>query len=68
MQNKHKVLPGDVGRFCILDKRKGADNRVSRSTITVKISAEPDQYSALDQWPDNFLFAPVEEDYHNISG
>lgn len=60
--DQREVHPGDVGTSYMLVEKEGADDDMSRNTVTVEMIEEVDENSTLDVWSDYSVNAPIEED------
>lgn len=63
MQNNRKVLGNNVDQLCRSDVKSGADDDISRNTITAKIVREPDENSAIKVCPGHSIHASIDGDY-----
>lgn len=41
------------------DQKEGADDSVRRSSVSVDVTEESDQTSAIDLWPDSSIDPPI---------
>lgn len=62
VHNKREPLVGDVNPQYLSNKKKCVGDKGSKNTVSVQMTAEEDENSAIDGWPDYFINALIVED------
>lgn len=62
VQNELEVLLENVGSLYMSHDEDSADDSVSSNTVELEMTAEADENSAMDVWPEYWLGAPTGEE------
>lgn len=61
LQNKREFLLGDLNPLCMSDEKDAADDNEPRKIVSVWMTAEENNHSVIDVWPDYSTDTPIEE-------